>query len=285
MLEMYGFIAAFTAQILIFSVLGPLRLIDGLRGQIEGFIAERTPPIDPDAASGTYRRLRLFRLLGLGTAVVGLLLLIVMIGYMLRPDWHDGPIEGVVPFFFLLQVLPILLAFLTAGRFHEVLKRSLPPQKRKAVLQPRGLFDFVPRSTVVLAVVVYVLFISFLLYLDRHPFPGFAGALVNIVGVTLIYALVSLSIYVTLRKMASSPLQGREDRMRSVGLAVRICISAGIVCVVGLSLNFALVLLDQQRWEPTFGSISLIVIGLLTRLALKEQMRIPENPGPAALTN
>lgn len=280
MFEMYGFIAAFTAQILIFSVLGPLRLVGSLRGQIARFIADRAPPVDPSAAARVDRRLRLFRLLGLGTAVVGLLLLVAMMRYMLRPDWDDGPLEAVVPLYFLVQVLPTFLAFLTAGRFHGVLKRALPPEKRRALLQPRGLFDFVSRSAVALAVLVYFLFVAFLLYIEQHPFSGFAGALVNIVGITGIYAVMSLAIYVTLRKMGSSPLQPREDRVRSVGLAVRIYVYSCIVCVAGLSLNFTLVLLDEQRWEPTFGSIGLVVLGLLTLMALREQMRIPGGTGP-----
>ena len=282
MFEMYGFVAAFTAQVLIFSVLGPLRLVGVLRAQIEQFIAERAPPIDPSAAALVDRRLRLFLLLGLGTAVLGLLLLVAMIRYMLRPDWHDGPLEAVVPAYFMVQVLPTFLAILTAARFHEVLKRSLPPEKRKALLQPRGLFDFVSRSAVALSVLAYFLFNALLMYIERHPFPGFAGLPTNAAIVTLLYAFMALCIYVTLRKMGSSPLQAREDRMRSVGVAVKVCVYSSIAGVAFVSLNMTLILMDQQRWEPTFASIGLIVLGLLSRIAMREQMRIPGVGGPAS---
>jgi hypothetical protein len=282
MFEMYGFIAAFLTQIILFSVLGPLRLVDGLRRQIARFIAERAPAIDSSAAAQLDRRLRLLQQVGLGTAFIGLLLLAGMIRYMLRPDWTDGPLEALAPAFFLLQVVPTFLAVVIAGRFHGLLKRSLPPEKRKALLQPRGLFDFVSRSAVALAVVVYFAFAAFLLYIDQHPFPGFAGALVNIAGVTGIYVVMSLAIYVTLRTMGSSPLQAREDRIRSVGLAVTICVYSCIVCVASLAMNMALILLDQQRWEPAFGSIGLVAIGLLMRMALSEQLRIPGGAAPTS---
>lgn len=275
MFEMYGFIAAFAAQVLFFSVLGPLRLVDGLRAQIAQFIAERAPVIDTSAAARVDRRLRLLQRLGLGTAVVGVLLLVAMIRYMLRPDWTDGPLEVVVPVYFLVQVLPTFLAVVTAARFHEVLKRALPAEKRKALLQRRGLFDFVPRSAVALAILVYALHIALLAYVERNPFPHFAGLLTNAALVTLLYAVMAAGIYVTIRKMGASPLQGREERMRSASIAVQVGVYSCIVGVANISMNMALILLDEQRWEPAFGSIGLIALGLLSRLALREQLRIP----------
>lgn len=275
MIEMYGFIAAFTAQIIFYSVLGPLRLIDVLREQILRFIVEQSPPVDPLAVARVDRRLRLLRWLGLGTALIGVALLVAMIRYMLRPDWTDGPLEAIVPAYFGIQILPTLLAAGTASRFHRVLKQSMPAQKRKALLQPRGLFDFVPRSAVALAGLVYLLYLVLLAYIERHPFPGFAGLPVNAALVAFMYAAMAIAIYITMRSMSSSPLQGQEARMRSVGLAVKVSVYACIVGVLNISMNMTLILLDQQRWEPAFASIGLILIGVMTRAALKEQLRIP----------
>jgi sterol desaturase/sphingolipid hydroxylase (fatty acid hydroxylase superfamily) len=281
MIEMYAFIAAFTAQIIFFSVLGPLRVTAVLREQIRQFIAEQAPPIDPEAASRVDRSLLLFSRLGLATAVVGLLLLAAMIRYMLRPDWTDGPLEAIVPFYFMLQVLPTALAVATAGLFHAELKRSLPQAPRKALLQPRGLFDFVSRTAVALAIVAYCLYIALLLYIEQHPFPHFAGFVINAAMVTLQYAVVAFGIYWTILKMASSPLQAREDRMRAVGVAIRVAVYICILSVAGISLNMTLILLDEQRWEPTFQVIGLILFGVLARMALREQMRIPGAASPA----
>jgi hypothetical protein len=281
MIEMYAFIAAFSAQIVFFSVLGPLRVIGVLREQIQQFIAEQAPPIDPAAASRVDRHLRLYGRLGLGTAVVGLLVLAAMIRYMLRPDWTDGPLEAVVPFYFMLQVLPTSLAVATAGLFHAELKRSMPQATRKALLQPRGLFDFVPRAAVALAMVAYCLYIALLLYIERRPFPHFAGFAINAAMVTFMYAVVASGIYWTIRKLASSPLQAREDRMRAVGVAVTVAVYVCILSVVNISLNMTLILLDEQRWEPTLQVIGLILLGVLSRMALREQMRIPGVAGPA----
>jgi hypothetical protein len=284
MIEMYGFIAAFTAQIIFFSLLGPLRVTGVLRQQIQQFITEQAPPVDAGSASRVDRRLRFFSRLGLGTALVGLLLLIAMIRYMLRPDWTDGPLEAVVPFYFMLQVLPTSLAVVTALQFHAELKRSLPLTKRKALLQPRRLSDFVPWPTVAAAIVAYGLHIALLLYIEQDPFPHFAGFAINAAIVTFLYAAVALGIYWTMRRLGSSPLQGLDDRMRAAGVAVRVAVCICILSVVNISLNMTLILLDAQRWEPTFQIIGLILLGVLGRMALREQMRIPAVEAPSAPT-
>jgi hypothetical protein len=273
---MYAFIAVFTAQILILSVLGPVKLVGFLRAQIARFVAERAAAVDASAAARVDRRLRPLGLMGMGTGVVGLLLLVGMIRYMLRPDWTDGRLEALVPAYFALQVLPLFLALVTVGRFHEVLKRSLPTEKRKAILEPRGLFDFVSRSAVSLAALAYFLFVAFLLYLEQHPFPGFAGFFTNVAAITLVYAVMAIGICVTLRTRGSTPLQAHEGRMRSVGLAVRICVYSCILYVASLTLNFTLVLLDLQRWEPSLVSVVLVVLALLSLAAAREQLRIPQ---------
>lgn len=277
MTEMYAFIVAFSAQVFVVSVLGPRTLATPLRNQIAAFIDARRPAIDAAALASLDRKLQLFRTLSWTIALLGVLLLLGMIRYMQRPDWTDGPLEAVVPAYWLLQVIPHFLALVVVGRFHGALKRSLPPEKRTALLQPRGLFDFVPRALLVLAALVYASFIGLLVYIERHPFPGFAGIFINAMGATLIYAMMALAIYLTLRRMGSSPLQRREERMRSVGLAVRVCVFMCILTVAGLALNMTLILMDEQRWEPTFGCLSLLFVSLLARLATKSQMGLPED--------
>ena len=66
--------------------------------------------------------------------------------------------------------------------------------KRTALLERRGLFDFVSPFIVFLAVLTYLLFAAFVIYIRQHPFPGFAG-LINLVGVTLLYAFIAFTVY------------------------------------------------------------------------------------------
>jgi hypothetical protein len=199
----------------------------------------------------------------MGIAVLGLLLLGWLFSYMRRPDWDDGPVEARVAVYFAAQMtLPLCLVAWSGARYNKVLKHSLAEGKRKAILQRRGLFDFVSPSIVFLAVSGYFMFAGLVIYIQRHPFPGFAGY-ITIGAVTLVYALNAFGVYTMLYGRKKSALETHADRVRAIGLGVKACIYSCIACVVFLSLNFTLVLLDLQRWEPFALSVFLVTCALL----------------------
>jgi hypothetical protein len=131
---------------------------------------------------------------------------------MRRPEWDDGPAEALVAVYFVAQMLlPLCLVAWSGVRYSKVLEHSLAEGKRKAVLQRRGVFDFVSLSSVFLA-----------------------GA-----------------------------LETHTDRVRAIGLGVKACIYSCIACVVFVSLDFTLVLLDLQRSEPFALSVFFVTCALL----------------------
>jgi hypothetical protein len=268
MFEMYAFVAAFTAQILAMSVLLPARLVRSVRARMNIYPAERFPQLYPHGSAGVDRALTHYRALNGGIAVLGLLLLGGLFRYMQRPDWDDGPVELLVSLYFAAQAVPLGIAGWSAARFNRELRRALPAEKRKALLQRRGLFDFVSPSLVFLAGLSYFLFVAFVIYIQQHPFPGFAGSLANIGIVTLLYALTGFCVYVTLYGRKRNPLENHADRIRAMGLIVKVCICSCIVSVAFLSLNFTLVMLDLQRWEPFAQSVALVSSALLCFIAL-----------------
>jgi hypothetical protein len=72
-----------------------------------------------------------------------------------------------------------------------------------------------------------------------------------------------------------NPLDTHEDRLHTIGLSVKSSVYSCIACVVFLALNFTLVLLDLQRWEPFALSIFLVVCALLASLVV---MSPPHRP-------
>ena len=268
MIEAYAFLAAFTIQILTMSVLYPAWFIRYLRMQMARFPAERLAQMYPgvDLGRAMERFVTQYRVLTTGSAVLGLVLLGWLFSYMRRPDWDDGPVEALVSvYFFAAQMLPLILLVWFGVRFNRAHKRPLPEPKRSAVLQRRGLFDFISPFVVSLAVMSYLLFIAFVIFLLRHPFTGFAG-LVSIGVVTLVYALNALVVYLMLYGKKGNPFETHEGRLRTIGLAVKSSVYSCIVIVVYLSLNFSLVMLDLQRWEPFALSIFFVIIALLASM-------------------
>lgn len=277
MIEAYAFLAAFTVQILTMSVLYPAWFIRYVRVQAARLPAERLAQLYPgvDLGRAQERFLTRYRTLTTGVAVLGLLLLGWLFSYMRRPDWDDGPVQILVTvYFFAAQMLPFFLVVWVGVRFNREHKRPLPQGKRTAVLQRRGLFDFVSPFVVFLAVLSYLLFAAFTIYLQQHPFLGFAG-LINIVAVTLVYALNAFVVYVMLYGKKGNPFETHAGRLRTIGLAVKSSVYSCIVIVAYLALNFSLRLLDLQRWEPFALSIFFVITALVASMGF---IALPRNP-------
>ena len=278
MIEAYAFLAAFTVQILVTSVLLPAWFISYVRAQAARFPAERLAQLYPgvDLGRAQERFLTQYRALTTGIAVLGLLLLGWLFSYMRRPDWDDGPVRILVTVYFLAaQLLPLLFFAWFGVRFNKEHKRSLPEGKRTAILQRRGLFDFVSPFVVFLAVLSYFLFAAFVIYIQQLPFPGFAG-LINLGAVTLVYALNAFVVYTMLYGKKGNPLETHAGRLHTIGLAVKSSVYSCIVIVVYLSLNFSLRLLDLKPWEPFSLSVFFVICALVASMGFAAPLRKPE---------
>ena len=280
MIEAYAFLAAFTVQILTVSVLYPAWFIRYVRTQATRLPPERLAQLYPgvDLGHAQERFLTQYRALTTGIAVHGLLLLGWLFSYMRRPDWDDGPVEVLVTvYFFAAQVMPLFLVVWMGVRFNKEHKRPLPEGKRTALLQRRGLFDFISPFVVFLAVLSYLLFAAFVIHLRHHPFPGFAG-LINLGAVTLVYALNAFVVYMMLYGKRN-PFETHTSRLHMIGLTVKSSVYSCIVVVVYLLLNFSLRMLDLQRWEPFALSIFFVITALLASMGFIAPPRKPPADG------
>jgi hypothetical protein len=280
MIEAYAFLAMFALQILAMSVLYPAWFIRYMRRQAASIPTERLaqlyPDVDVDRAQERF--VTRYRAVNIGIAVLGLLLMGWLFKYMQRPDWVDGPVEALVSVYFLVQALPLAFIVGSVIRFNSVHKLSLLESKRKAVLQRRGLFDFVSPFVVAVAGLSYLLFVAFVIYLQRQPFPGFAG-LITIGAITLVYLLEGAVVYAVLYGRKPNPFETHAGRVRTMGLVVKSSVYSCIACVAFVSLNFTLVLLDLQRWEPFALSVFFVITALLSVMGMMAPPRLPEDGG------
>jgi len=276
MIEAYAFLAMFTVQILATSVLQAW-LVGRARAEAAIFpadrFAQRYPGIDHKKILERY--VSRFRVANAATAVLGVLLLGWMYRYTQRPDWDDGPLEALLGVYFMIQASPLLVAAALDFKYQHLLEQLLEG-KRTANLKRRGLFDFVSPFAVFLAVLSYVLFVAYVFYIARHPFPGFAGPLVNIAGVTLVYAMMSFGIYMLLHKKNVHPNVSHAARMHATGVGVRVLLCMCIATGINMSLNFTLVRLDLQRWEPFALSAFFVFSTLLIFAVASAPPRRPE---------
>jgi hypothetical protein len=284
MLETYAFFAAFTVQILAMSVLYPARFGKYVRIQTTRFPAERFAQLYPnvDRNLAAQRFVTRYRALNTGIAVLGLLLLGWLFSYMRRPDWDDGPVEALIAGYFVAQMtLQLGLVAWIGVRYGKVLKHSLARGKRKAVLQRRGLFDFVSPPVVFLAILGYFLFAALVIYvevyIEQDPFS--LKECVTIGGVTLVYALNAFVVYTQLYGRTSNPLETHARRIHTIGLTVKGSVYSCLLCVVYLSLNLTLERLDLERWAPFALSSFFTMCAFLSARSMPAPPRPPEADG------
>jgi len=279
MIEAYASLAAFTAQILVVSVLHPDWFTKYARAKGE----VQLPGWDRKSRE---RFLSLYRAMNIGIAVLGLVMLGWLFQLMQSPNWDIGAVRHLLAGYFVVQILPfVLVSLIGAWVKRKALTRSTPEVKRTASLRRRGLFDFVSPLTVCLAVVGYFLFAAFVVYIQRHPFPGFSGYRL-LRTVTLVYALNAFLAYWLLYRRKRWPLETSAYRMHAVGVQVKFAFFTSIVVIVFLSLNVTLQLLDMQRWVPFAMSVYFVIIMLVTSMMLSGLRRQAEadrlGPSPAS---
>ncbi len=277
MIEAYAFLAMFTLQLLVMSIVLPTWIIRSVRARVKDFPAARFAQLYPgvDHQRIRERYLKLYLVANACIVVLGLALFGWLFNYLQRPDWDDGPVEALVGAYFMVQALPMLVIAVISIRYRKLLERLLDA-KRKATLKRRGLFDFVSPFTVFVAALSYFLFVAYVMYIAQDPFPGFAGPLVNIIAMTLAFTLEAFVVYYLLYRRPLDPLETNESRVYTTGVGVRACVYMCIAGVVNLSINFTLVRLDLQRWEPFALSAFFVLTALLAFLAITSAPRQPE---------
>ena len=276
MIEVYAFIAAFTVQILVVSVLLPTWFIRNVRVRMARVPADRLALLYPgmDVRPAMDRLLTQFRVLTSGIAMLGLLLL----GWLFIDPWREGwnrDVAGLLStgYFIAAIMLPLLVFGRSMARINKAHK--LAEWKRTAILRRRGLLDFVSPFVVFLAALTYFLYVAFLFYIEQHPFPGYAGPFINIIGVTLVYAINAIGVYIVLYGK-KSPLDTHEGRLHAMGLAVKGAVYSSILIVVALSLGHLFRMLELKSWEPFAGSVFYAVIAVLASMGFAAPPRKPQ---------
>ena len=278
MIEVYLFLAMFAVQILGMSVLYPVLFTRFIRTGLKNIPAERVPELYPgvDVGQAHERFLARYRAANTVVVAVGLLLLGWFISYMQRPNWDAGAVGGMLTAYFLLQCSPIILIAWFTTRFNKVHRRLLPEAKRKAILQRRGLFDFVSPFTVLLAILAYFQFVVFMFYVARHPFPGFGGPFLNIGMLSVTYILLGGGVMYLLYGRKIDPLQTHADRMRMIRGVANFYAWMLILSPISVSLSIAQKLLDLEKWGPFAGTVFFLIVTLLLLRTVTAPRRQPD---------
>jgi hypothetical protein len=261
MIEAYAFLAAFSVQILVVSVLQPLWFAKYIRAkaavQILGLNDETRE-----------RLLTLFRVANLGIAAFGLVLMVWVFNHMRDPGWDFG-LMGLLPrHIILIQISPIVLVALVLNWGKKRALALAPPEtKRTASLRRRGLFDIVSPFTVFLAILVYLLFDALVIFVQPHGTAGIQEY-TPLIGGTLLYALNGFLVYWTMYRRKKWPLETPAYRLQAVEWSVKLLFHVSIAVMVFLAIVITLRTFDLMRWMPFAMSVYFVTVMLLTAVQM-----------------
>ena len=283
MIEAYAFLAALAVQILVASVLYPARIITYVRGWERNFGSERFAQLYPgiDYSRWVARFVTGYRAANIVIAVLGLLLLGWLFTRIQQPDWA-GEVSNAAMMYFVAQMSPLALtALYTVVRYYKILLQPSQETKRKAILQRRGLFDFVSPFAVYFAVLSYFLFVMYGIWLDLYVYDNTSlsrACLKAIASVTLVYALNAFIIYKYLygRK---NPLVSHEGRVHMIGASVKAGVYGSIAIAWFISIFGTLGQPGLQEWRPFALVVLFIATALLALTGVSAPTRKPEADG------
>lgn len=266
MIENYLFVAAFVVQILAISVFVPARMIRQVRVDMAKIPAERLAGVFPgvDVNRAYDRFIARYRAANAVVTVAGLLLLVWFLRSAQQPDWDEGRIVGVLTIYFLLQNIPLMVFAGLVVRFNKAHASSATESKRKAVLQRRGLLDYVSPWMLALAVLSYCQFAAVTLYTTRHPFPGFGGFFANMGILTLMFVFLGSIVYWMMYGRKKAPLETRESRLQVTRMVVNAYVWMCILIPASMSLTLARRMLELDSWVPLSTSLFFLILSLIS---------------------
>lgn len=283
MIEIYAFLAMFAAQIVVASVLTPAWLVRYLRSWAANYGSERLAQLYPkvDYDKSIARFATWFRTAHGVIALLGLALMVWLFSLTRRADWSDD-VAKYVTFYFMLQMAPLLVTSVFAvTRYHKVILQPSQEARRTATLQRRGLFDYVSPLAVVVAVLSYLLFVPYAIWVDLVIYANASlskQCIITLVAVTLVCALNAFVVYKYLygRK---NPLLTQDGRAHTIGANIRGAVYGSIVTVWFIAILSTFTKLDLEGWSPFAMSTFFVACTLVSFWEMTKAPRKPDGDG------
>lgn len=281
MIEACSFIAAFAVQILVASVLSPMRLITYVRGWAKNFGSERLAELYPDFDYDRWARRFVagFRTAHIATTLTGVALMAWLMTMIGQPNWIQRA-TIIATAYFIFQMSPLIVTSLyVVIRYWKLLMQPSKDKKRKATLQRRGLSDFVSPAAIAVMLLAYPLFVAYSIWLDLYVYDNATlsrECLISLVSISFVYAFNGFILYRSLYSRRN-PLMTDEGRVHSIGVQVKSCVYSSIAVVLFMSLFGTLGQPSLTEWRPFALSIFFIICSLLTMADLKSPSRKPDD--------
>ncbi len=255
MWDNYLLYMVFLGQIFVLSFYFPRKILGLINTSMQQHSSDVYPKLYPIKEEVIKAKLKIFNIFN--SLVVSIGLAIVVISIFNNSDdlagWDD---QAVLLCFLMLQYLPMLYLGAQGFDYLKLMREKNKNEHRIADLKPRKLLDFVSKPFLTSAVLSYGLCVVTILYFVQYPFDGFAG-LVNILGVSILYAGLGFGIYQKISGKKHNPLQTNEDRSVETTIVIKLLILTAICSSLYLAISLILASMDMRDLGNIIYSIYL----------------------------
>ncbi len=264
------FFVTFLCQIILISIYYPTKIRRRILHVIDTYPPSEYPklypkPLDAYAQIKSVHRMRFYRNLNYVIAALGLMILSAMLASGYRPDPKGGD-EIFVLIYFFVQVCPFMYLVMGEWKQGKLLRASFVANKRKADLNPRRLFDFIPPIYLVTAILLYIAWLIFYVA-PRGEFSSWQTevyvTIILITGLNIAYGVL-IARYLHGKK--TNPYQSSKDRMTEVKFIVRSMVFTSIAASIFLMATqavdqYALEIIDPPLMSLYLQLVSFFGIG------------------------
>jgi uncharacterized MAPEG superfamily protein len=255
MWDTYLLYMVFLGQILVLSFYFPRKILGLINKSMQQHPRDVYPKLYPIEEKVIKAKLNVFNVFN--TLVISVGLAILAVSIINSSDdlagWDD---QGVLLCFLMLQYLPMLYLGTQAFSYLKLMREKYANEHRIADFQPRKLLDFVSKQLITTAIFSYLLCVLTVFYFVQNPFDGFAG-LVNILGVSGLYAGLGFAIYQKLYGKKHNPLQTSEDRSFETTVVIKLLVLTAICSSLYFSISLVLASMDMRDLGNVIYSIYL----------------------------
>ncbi|MCG8607739.1 hypothetical protein MJD09_22490 [bacterium] len=226
---------------------------------VEKYPPSKYPKLYPKPIEYYEKARRYYKNINSFILLAGLLLLAMLVSESRSGEW-DG---AIVNTYFMVQFFPMMLMEIWSFKYYKLMRKTNSRTTRRAELQPRRLFDFISRTMMGMALLMYFAFVVFVLYIRQFDYPWFGGY-GNIVGVTAMNLFFTAIIAWNLYGKRRDPYQAYEDRVRQIELTVKSLVFISIVATIFLVIGITLSTFDLRHLNPIVTSLYLQLITVMS---------------------
>lgn len=252
------FYLVFLSQIFLVSFYYPRRMYRRMRHVIDTYPPTVYPKLYPKPIELYERGQRNYRNVNLLIMFAGLFILAAL---MVNP--HDGDVHNAIAMgYFMAQMLPVMLLDFWSLKEFKLMRNADSRTTRKADLHRRHFFDFVSPVLFSIAVITYIAFVVFIVYLNQFGFEWFGGYW-NIFGMTFMNLLFAVVLLWHLYGKKLNPHQAHEDRVKQIKTIANIMMYTSIAATVFIAATISLSALEVRHLLPIFLSMYFQLLAMI----------------------